>query len=122
LPKFRSFAKESRQSAATNQLHEHLLCVSHVVPLLRFCALGSGVDFVAQQRVGKIKFWSWDYISARGPSQRPIPGAEIVFNSGHGTIFPKTLCNHTTEVLKMRRFMIGYLAWVNEIRVDSKNM
>jgi hypothetical protein len=27
-------------------------------PLLRFCALGSGVNFVAQQQLGKMKFWS----------------------------------------------------------------
>ena len=43
---------------------QHLPWVSHVVPLLRFCALGSGVDFVAQQRVGKIQVWSWDCLSA----------------------------------------------------------
>jgi len=43
--------------------------ISHVVPLLRFCALGSGVDFVAQQRVGKIKFSSLDCISARVHAQ-----------------------------------------------------
>jgi len=36
-----------------------------------FCALGAGVDFVAQQRVGKIKFWSWDCISARVQTQFP---------------------------------------------------
>jgi hypothetical protein len=34
----------------------HCRGVSHVVLLLRFCALGSGVNFV---RVGKIKFWPW---------------------------------------------------------------
>jgi len=41
--------------------------VSHTVPLLRFCALGSGVDLWLQQRVGKIKFWYFH------PSPGPIP-------------------------------------------------
>ena len=61
--------------------------VSLLVPLLRFCALGSEVDFVAQQRARKIKFWSWDCIS-RPNSCRHVIFTEGDFNS-HGGYFKK---------------------------------
>ena len=41
--------------------------VGHVVPLLR--SLGSGVHFVAQQQIQKIKFWSWNCIFVAVQSQ-----------------------------------------------------
>jgi len=49
IPKFRRFTKENRQSAATNQLHQRISSSGSAL-------FGNG--FAAQQREGKIKFWS----------------------------------------------------------------
>ena len=82
--KFRLFTEKTRQSAATNQLHQHFpwgeSCRSAVALL---CALGLGVDFVAQQQVRKIKFWSWDRIFGAMQSQFIGPGQQ---SFGHRTV------------------------------------
>src|SRR5271170_6108512 len=58
LSDFRNSAPSWRKPDTPQQ---PIKCANRV-QLLRSCALGSGVECVAQQRLGKIKFWSWDRI------------------------------------------------------------
>jgi hypothetical protein len=52
---------QRNQTVRSNQSTAPTLAV--VLVMMSFCALKSGGRFLAQRRVGKIKFWSWDHIS-----------------------------------------------------------
>jgi hypothetical protein len=94
LSDYRNSALSPRKPHSPQQpinLQQRLPWVSHVVSLLRSCALGLGVDFVAQQRLRKIKFDRifWD-------SAIPIPtssGNTVLakgpyFGGGAGLVLP----------------------------------